>query len=90
MTTPKVGVYYQHRYGGLYHVLDISESTVDNTKWVVYHHVYPFEYKTWHRPCDEWSEEGRFREITREEYNEFLKRDRLEFQIEIGKARANK
>ena len=86
--TPKVNVYYQHRYGGLYKVWDISESTVDNSKWVVYHHVYPFEYKTWHRPYDEWAEEGRFREITGKEYDEFLKRDRVEFQIEIGKAKA--
>ena len=90
MATPKVGVYYQHRYGGVYKVSDISESTVDNTKWVVYHHIYPFEYKTWHRPYLEWSEEGRFREIDQGEFEELICKDRLQFQIEIGKAKANK
>jgi len=70
-------------------VKDIATSTVDKSKWVVYNHVYPFEYQTWIRPYGEWCD-GRFREITANEYNEFLKRDRLEFQIEIGKARAAK
>lgn len=87
MTEPKVNVYYQHRYGGLYVVSSIATNSVDKSKWVVYNHVYPFEYTTWIRPYDEWCD-GRFREITNEEYNTFLTRDRLEFQLEIGKARA--
>ena len=84
---PSVNVYYQHRYGGLYIVSDVATSTVDKSRWVVYEHVYPFEYQTWIRPYDEWCD-GRFRQITMAEYNEFLKRDRIEFQLEIGKARA--
>ena len=90
MTTPTVNKYYQHRYGGLYRVTDLSESTVDNSKWVVYHHVYPFDYKTWHRPIDEWSEEGRFTEIDPTELSFLLRKDRTEFQIEIAKAKAPK
>jgi len=86
--TPKIGVHYQHRYGGLYLVKDIAASTVDKTRWVVYTHVYPFEYQTWIRPYDEWCD-GRFKEITNEEYDNLLRKDRLEFQLEIGKARAN-
>lgn len=89
MIKPNINVYYQHRYGGLYIVKDIATSTVDKSKWVVYAHVYPFEYETWIRPYDEWCD-GRFRELGPEEYSELLKKDRLEFRFEIGKARANK
>jgi hypothetical protein len=85
--TPKINVYYQHRYGGLYKVQDIALSTVDNSKWVVYAHTFPFQYEVWTRPYDEWCD-GRFREITNQEYSEFLKRDKVEFQLEIGKNRA--
>lgn len=83
---PEINCYYQHRYGGLYKVSDIAFSTVDKSQWVVYNHVYPFEYVTWIRPYDEWCD-GRFREITREEYREFLKRDQQEFQNEINAAK---
>jgi len=68
-------------------VQDVAISTVDNSKWVVYAHAFPFQYEVWIRPYDEWCD-GRFREITNQEYNEFLKRDRVEFQLEIGKNRA--
>ena len=89
MIRPEVNVYYQHRYGGLYKVQDIATSSVDKSIWVVYTHVYPFEYQTWIRPYDEWCD-GRFRKIEFEEYAPLLMRDRLEFQVEIGKARAAK
>lgn len=85
--TPNVNVYYQHRYGGLYIVKDIATSSVDKSKWVVYAHVYPFEYETWIRPYDEWCD-GRFRQLEHGEYSELIKKDRIEFQIEIGKAKA--
>ena len=89
MITPEVNVYYQHRYGGLYIVKDIATSSIDKSKWVVYSHVYPFEYETYIRPYDEWCD-GRFRKIEHQEYSDLLMKDRLEFQIEIGKARASK
>lgn len=89
MITPEVNVYYRHRYGGLYIVQGIATSSVDKSKWVVYNHVYPFEYGTWIRPYDEWCD-GRFRKIEHEEYSELLMKDRLAFQIEIGKAKAEK
>lgn len=85
--TPKVNCYYQHRYGGLYIVTDVATSSVDKSKWVVYNHVYPFEYETWIRPYDEWCD-GRFRQLEPSEYSELIKKDRTEFQIEIGKAKA--
>ena len=66
---------------------DIATSSVDKSKWVVYNHVYPFEYETWIRPYDEWCD-GRFRKIEHEEYAELLMRDREEFKLEIGKAKA--
>lgn len=87
MIIPQVNCYYQHRYGGLYIVKEIATSTVDKSRWVVYNHVYPFEYDTWIRPYDEWCD-GRFRKIEREEYTSLLMKDRLEFQVEIGKAKA--
>ena len=87
MIRPEVNVYYQHRYGGLYKVQDIATSTVDKSKWVVYVHVYPFEYQPWIRPYDEWCD-GRFRKVEHSEYSELLMRNREEFQLEIGKARA--
>jgi len=86
MIKPEVNYYYQHRYGGLYIVNGIATSTVDKSKWVVYNHVYPFEYQTWIRPHDEWCD-GRFRKLEPGEYDEFLKKDRLEFQLEIARAR---
>lgn len=66
---------------------DVATSTVDKTRWVVYEHVYPFDYQCWIRPYNEWCD-GRFREITKVEFDEFVKKDRIEFQLEIGKARA--
>lgn len=86
---PLVNRYYQHKYGGLYRVTDISTSTVDKSLWVVYSHCYPFEYQVFHRPLEEFVD-GRFTLITSEEYNNFLKKDRTQFQMEIGMARGAK
>jgi hypothetical protein len=87
MIKPEVNIYYQHRYGGIYIVKEIATSSVDKSTWVVYNHIYPFEYQTWIKPYDEWCD-GRFRKITSVEFNEFISKDRIEFQLEIGKARA--
>jgi hypothetical protein len=86
MIEPKVNCYYQHRYGGLYIVKDIAKSSVDQSKWVVYNHVYPFEYETWIRPYAEWCD-GRFRKVEHEEYAELLMRDRAEFQMAVTATR---
>jgi hypothetical protein len=86
MIKPKVNVYYQHRYGGLYIVSSIATSTVDKSKWVVYNHCYPFDYETWIRPYDEWCD-GRFRELAPGEYSELIKTDRIAMQEEINAAR---
>jgi len=69
-------------------VQDIATSTVDKSKWVVYTHCYPFEYQTWIRPYDEWCSEDRFRALAPGEYDQFLKRNREEFQAEITAAKA--
>ena len=57
--------YYQHRYGGLYQTQRFvtSKSTVDQSEWVAYMHVWPFEVAMWHRPIEEFTD-GRFRELT--------------------------
>jgi hypothetical protein len=86
---PIIGQLYQHRYGGLYIVDSIATHTENKERLVIYTHLYPFDEDTWARPIEEWTEE-RFREITGKEYSELTKKDRLEFQIEIGKARAAK
>lgn len=92
MIKPEVNRYYQHRYGGLYLVKDIATSSVDKSKWVVYAHVYPFDYEIWIRPYNEWCD-GRFTELSPGEYVELIStkgKDREAWQIEIGKARASK
>jgi len=83
---PKVGFYYQHRYGGLYKVIGTSTSTVDKSKWVVYVHCYPFEYQIWHRPYDEFVD-GRFTVIDNNKYVSLISKDQRQFQEEINAAR---
>lgn len=86
---PKIGSYYQHRYGGIYRVdVDRVLSTVDRSVLVVYTHIYPFENEVWARPLSEW-EDGRFREIDEVELKSFLNKDEREFQQEICEAKAS-
>jgi hypothetical protein len=86
--TPHVNCYYQHHYGGLYIVSDVAKSSVDGSKWVVYNHVYPFQYETIIRPYDEWCD-GRFRQLEPGEYDIFIRdKDRMKFQDEIKEAKA--
>ena len=85
---PEIGNYYQHRYGGLYLVKDVSTSTVDKTRWVVYEHIYPFDHDTWHRPYEEFSD-GRFRSITEQECLEIIEDNPREaFKLQIGNNKA--
>jgi hypothetical protein len=64
-------------------VTDIAKSTIDQSKWVVYSHCYPFQYETWIRPYDEWCD-GRFRQLEPSEYDELImSKDRVTFQNEI-------
>ena len=78
--------YYQHRFGGIYIVNDVATHTDTNQRLVIYTHVYPFDEHTWARPIDEWTDD-RFKQISYNTVQELMKKDRLEFQIEIGKAR---
>ena len=78
--------YYQHRFGGIYIVNDVATHTDTNQRLVIYTHVYPFDEHTWARPIDEWTDD-RFNQISYNTVQELMKKDRLEFQIEIGKAR---
>lgn len=75
--------HYQHRYGGIYKVKHISLSTVDQSQWVVYEHVYPFEQKLWHRPYDEFID-GRFTEMLTHDLMYFCSKDKDAFQLEIA------
>lgn len=85
--TPVLNEYYQHKYGGLYLVSDVATHTTTKERLVIYIHVYPFEESVHARPIDEWTDD-RFTRIDYSKVEELLHRDRLEFQIEIGKARA--
>ena len=68
-------------------VQDIAKSTIDQSKWVVYVHVFPFQYETWIRPYDEWAD-GRFRALAPGEYDEILRtEDRTAFQEKITATR---
>jgi hypothetical protein len=79
---PEVNRYYKHKHGGIYRVIEIAESAVDNTGWVVYNHCYPFGYKAWVRPLEEWTKE-RFTILTNDQYHIELDRDRTLFQDEV-------
>ena len=80
--------YYQHRYGGVYHVDKPRVlSTVDKSEWVVYTHAWPFDTETWIRPKTEWEEEGKFREVYGDELMKLFAKDRISFQNEINEAR---
>lgn len=69
---------------------DVATHTGTKERLVIYSHVWPFDPSTLARPYDEWCEEGRFRLLSRDEYVTLMQKDRLEFQIEIGKAKADK
>ena len=53
--------FFQHTDGGFYRVKELSTSTVDQSTWVIYEHVWPFEIRTWNRPLAEW--ESRFTQV---------------------------
>lgn len=78
----EVEAFYQHKDGGVYFTTDVSSSTVDQSRWVVYLHLFPFEQKTWHRPIAEWTPD-RFRKLTPEEADEIMEKDRDAFAAEI-------
>lgn len=80
---PVIKQIYQHRHGGLYIVDGIATHTDSKQRLVIYTHLYPFEFQTWARPIEEWTEE-RFRPITGKEYAELTRKDRVSFQTEIG------
>lgn len=85
----KPNTYYQHRYGGVYFLTEdyLSESTVDNSKHVVYLHFFPYEKKIWHRPVSEFID-GRFRELTYNELESIVSNDREEFKAQIAANKA--
>lgn len=73
--------YFQHTDGGFYKLKEISTSTVDQSKWVIYEHVWPFETKTWNRPLLEWS--SRFTLVDVHEVIYAMLKDRVLAQAEI-------
>lgn len=84
MTTAEKGTFYQHRYGGIYRVVEpLTLNTIDKSEWVVYQHIYPFEEQIWCRPKKEW-EDGRFKSLTPSELREQCNKDRDMFQKEIA------
>ena len=66
---------------------DVATHTTTGQRLVIYTHVYPFEENVFARPLDEWTDD-RFTRISYNDVQELLKKEQLEFQIEIGKARA--
>lgn len=78
---------YMHRYGGLYRVVDVGQSTVDRSEHVVYLHIYPFEQQLWIRPRSEWTSD-RFSPISSEEVLRIMStipREQLQQQIAANK-----
>lgn len=72
---------FQHTDGGFYERKGLSTSTVDQSTWVVYEHVWPFEVKLWHRPLAEW--ESRFTPVSSDVVVASMARDRALVQAEI-------
>lgn len=87
---PIIGAPYRHQDGGLYRVLSIGKSTVDQSRHVVYAHLYPFESGVWIRPFPEWTPE-RFVMISDAEVAiEIDSTDRATRQQEITAAKAKR
>jgi len=80
---------YQHRYGGLYIVDSVATHIDSKERLVIYTHLYPFESETYARPIGEWTED-RFKPVTGKEYSELTKKNREQFQLEIGLARTKR
>jgi len=74
--------FVQHKDGGLYSILAVGKSTVDQSEHIIYVHLYPFERQVWIRPIEEFTEE-RFTVLTQEQGVAVLNRDREQFQAEI-------
>ena len=87
--TPVLEQIYQHRHGGLYIVDSVATHTDTKERLVIHTHLYPFDSQTFARPIVEWTED-RFRPITGKDYSELIKKDRHEFQLEIGLSRGAK
>lgn len=83
----ELNTFYQHVDGGLYLTKSISSSTVDQSLWVIYDHVWPFEMKQWHRPIEEWTPE-RFTKIGYAEATEIALGDKEQAQKLIGERKA--
>lgn len=82
---PESNTYYQHRYGGLYQTqrFVVSKSTVDQSEWITYMHVWPFEVAMWHRPIEEFID-GRFTKITNRDALDIIRSmSEEEFQLKI-------
>lgn len=73
--------FFQHTDGGFYRFSTISKSTVDQSEWVIYEHVWPFEAQTWHRPLEEWA--SRFTPVDLRVISEASMKDRVLAQAEI-------
>lgn len=79
--------FYRHRYGGIYKIEHaISMNVEDQSEWVVYTHVWPFDMKTYHRRVSEFID-GRFKEIDALEYQIMISKDQREAQAEITSAK---
>jgi hypothetical protein len=80
--------FFQHTDGGFYRFKEFSTSTVDQSTWVIYEHVWPFETKTWHRPLAEW--ESRFTPVSATVIVEAVKGSREAAQEEIIRRRTER
>lgn len=78
----EVETFYQHKDGGLYYTVEVSSSSVDQSRWVVYYHIFPFEQKMWHRPIDEWTPD-RFKKVTALEVKEIVSQDQDKFAAQV-------
>ena len=79
--------YYKHQDGGLYFVLKIGKSTVDQSEHVVYVHVFPFEMEVWIRPLEEWTHK-RFTILDHVETTKMLKQNREATILEISASKS--
>lgn len=86
---PRYGQHMKHQDGGIYIFEGMSQSTVDQSLWYLYRHVWPFERSTvpWARPIEEWA--SRFTPLTIEEMKAFIgSRTREQGQADVTAAKA--
>lgn len=82
-------VYYKHKYGGIYcYLMDAANKDNNAEEVIVYQHIYPFPKANLVRKKVDFLNNSR--EITEEQLDTELHKNRVEFQEQITENKENK